>query len=658
MSAAVRADQRHSKAHPCPICGGADRDPRGRGRRCHGFTSDGYAHCSREEHAGGLSVAGDSGTYAHRLSGTCACGTQHGTDASVWRDVEAAYDYRDARGTLLFQVVRLEGKHFRQRRPDGNGGWTWQTAGIERVLYRLPELNAAPRDTTVYIVEGEKDVENLRKLGAVATCNPMGADKWGMVRDHAREALRGRHVVVIPDGDAPGRRHAADVLASLDGIAASAQVVPLPVKDASDWIAEGGTLEQLRAMHRPPVEDGEPRAQNAAPCAETGGTTHVEPTKAKWCIVPATEAWIAEALPPRSHLLVDERTGRGAVDKTGVWLFAGQGGAGKSYSTIALGLAVASGGRWLETFATSAPGRALIVAAEDDVEDIRRRVHAIAAAQGDYPTGAIERLHVLPIANRVTSLVTSTGDVYAPSADTTSLCSELAEREPYDLVIVDPYGRIAGVSIDSDNAAAAATIGALAMISTAARGLVLGVTHTSLRARIAAQHGAAEGATGIRGATGQSDYARGVLRLERDASAIWLSLAKANHVAQWEPVPLRRGDHGELSLVNAADLPTPIDKAAAKEAARRERDRLDDEAAREAAAANPGASLRQLRAIVCGARGCGKDRADAAIDRCGQRGGHASSHAQPHVAQAAPRGRGRVAPRGYGGASHADPEDE
>src|SRR5687767_7551648 len=39
------------------------------------------------------------------------------------RNIEATYDYKGADGTLLYQVVRYEGKEFRHRRPDGRGGW-------------------------------------------------------------------------------------------------------------------------------------------------------------------------------------------------------------------------------------------------------------------------------------------------------------------------------------------------------------------------------------------------------------------------------------------------------------------------------------------------------------------------------------------------------
>ena len=59
------------------------------------------------------------------------------------RRASAEYTYRDEAGRVLFEVVRYDPKEFRQRRPDGNGGWFWRLDGTRRVLYRLPELLAA-----------------------------------------------------------------------------------------------------------------------------------------------------------------------------------------------------------------------------------------------------------------------------------------------------------------------------------------------------------------------------------------------------------------------------------------------------------------------------------------------------------------------------------
>jgi 5S rRNA maturation endonuclease (ribonuclease M5) len=207
------------------------------------------------------------------------------------KTIEKVYDYFDAKGNLLFQVVRFRPKAFTQRRPVPNDnrhhiwavteGWyeedpktgdyrkaqgasqdrnnrpkpsaVWYDA-VETVPYRLPEVLAqVSKKLNVLIAEGEKDVDNLQRLGFVATCNPMGAGKW---RVHHSEYLRGANVVIIADKDDAGRKHAQQVARSLWGKASKIRVMELPdrqkpdgepikVKDASDWIEAGGTADEL-----------------------------------------------------------------------------------------------------------------------------------------------------------------------------------------------------------------------------------------------------------------------------------------------------------------------------------------------------------------------------------------------------------------------------
>lgn len=173
-----------------------------------------------------------------------------------WK-IDATYDYCDEAGLLLFQVVRIFPKDFRQRRkarkddpPDKvKGGWIWSVKGTGLVLYRLPELLNSDPNALVFVVEGEKDVDNLRAIGLVATCNPMGAGKWSQ---RYNEALRDRRIVVIPDNDDAGRSHAATVVASLKNFATIAGTLPLPALppkgDVSDWLAAGGTAAQLTQL--------------------------------------------------------------------------------------------------------------------------------------------------------------------------------------------------------------------------------------------------------------------------------------------------------------------------------------------------------------------------------------------------------------------------
>ncbi len=168
-------------------------------------------------------------------------------------NIKARYPYTAADGQLLFEVVRLEPKSFRQRRPDGAGGWIWKTKGMPLVLYRLPSVLAAVEaGTVVYVVEGEKSADSLAALGVTATCSPAGAGKW---RDSYSPALAGADVVLLPDNDPAGRDHVAGIATSLRRMhhrAARLRVLTLPdlpdKGDVVDWLAAGGTIEALAAL--------------------------------------------------------------------------------------------------------------------------------------------------------------------------------------------------------------------------------------------------------------------------------------------------------------------------------------------------------------------------------------------------------------------------
>jgi hypothetical protein len=171
------------------------------------------------------------------------------------RKIARTYDYRDARGALAFQVVRYEPKDFRQRRPDGNGAWIWNTDGVKPILYRLPELLAAPKSEPVYVVEGEKDVETARMLGLCATCTPMGAGKASRCD---LSPLRGRSVVIIADNDKPGLNHAEDLRRELRGIAANITVTKLPAHDVTDYVNAGHSRAHLESWVALAQEDARP----------------------------------------------------------------------------------------------------------------------------------------------------------------------------------------------------------------------------------------------------------------------------------------------------------------------------------------------------------------------------------------------------------------
>lgn len=187
-----------------------------------------------------------------------------GGESYYGRPIVAAYDYRDVDGKLLFQVLRLEGKDFRQRRPDGGGGWINRVGDdVPRVLYRLPELVAAGADE-IWVAEGEKDVLALVAAGVQATCCPGGAGKWGKVREDCLDAFLGASVVVVADKDEPGRRHAEQVRDSLASIASAVRIVEAAEgKDAADHLTAGHPLEQFVQVWPDPLPEYEAMLESA-----------------------------------------------------------------------------------------------------------------------------------------------------------------------------------------------------------------------------------------------------------------------------------------------------------------------------------------------------------------------------------------------------------
>jgi hypothetical protein len=133
----------------------------------------------------------------------------------------STYAYPDGR-----KVYRKPGKKFHQA---GN------TAGT--VLFHADRIGDAE---TVLVPEGEKDVLAAESIGAAAVCPAMGA---GKAHKFDWSPLRGKHVVIVADRDEPGRRHAREVAALLDGIAASVRIVEATSgKDLADHIAGAHTL--------------------------------------------------------------------------------------------------------------------------------------------------------------------------------------------------------------------------------------------------------------------------------------------------------------------------------------------------------------------------------------------------------------------------------
>ena len=203
-------------------------------------------------------VGGGLLDFERKLTGKADATCWDAINATIGRDgpkasksrgrIAATYDYDDAGGKLIYQVVRFANKGFQQRQPDSKGGWVWNMDGITRVPFNLPAL---VRSNVGLVAEGEKDALSLQKAAAefpnengslvyAATCNVGGAGKW---QDSYSPYFAGKKVFVFQDNDDAGRKHALQVCASVSKYAQGVHLVELP------GLAEHGDVSDYLETH-------------------------------------------------------------------------------------------------------------------------------------------------------------------------------------------------------------------------------------------------------------------------------------------------------------------------------------------------------------------------------------------------------------------------
>lgn len=110
----------------------------------------------------------------------------------------------------------------------------------------------------VYVAEGEKDVDALREHGLTATTNSGGAGKWRVEYSEQLRAAGAESVVIFPDNDEAGERHALSVAGFCRTAGLRVKIVKLPglppKGDVSDFFNSGHTEGELEEMARTTAE--------------------------------------------------------------------------------------------------------------------------------------------------------------------------------------------------------------------------------------------------------------------------------------------------------------------------------------------------------------------------------------------------------------------
>lgn len=379
------------------------------------------------------------------------------------------YLYRDADGIEIGAVQRYDNpKSFRPLRPVGDHGWAVGASPALKVTpYRADEVRAAIRaGRPILVVEGERDVDTAWSLGLAATCNQAGAGKWKP--SHAAH-LRGADVTVVRDQDPPGRKHAAKVHTSLQGVARSVRVVdPAPgCNDFTEHVEAVHGVEQL-------IDVTSSEAHEIGRRARVTWASEIEPEPVVW-------AW--------------EDDGEGRIAAASLCLAAGREGTGKSsfgaYATARITRGTLPGSLY------GRPRRVLYVAVEDSWK--HTLVPRLMAAGADL--SKVGRFDVITDED-------SEGTLSLPH-DNAMLEAEII-RNDVALVVIDPLMSAIGATIDTHRERDVRTaLDPLSRLADRTGAVVLGIAHFN-------KSSGTDAANLITGSGAFKNVARAVLGFARD----------------------------------------------------------------------------------------------------------------------------------------------
>jgi putative DNA primase/helicase len=304
----------------------------------------------------------------------------------------AQYVYSDEQGNPLFRVSRTAGKDFPQERFE-NGGYVWGLNGTRRVVYNLPEVLKAP---WVVVVEGEKDVESLRKIGITATTSPGGAGKW---LDAYADSFKDKQVIIFPDNDEPGRQHALKVAASVLPIAEDVKVIELPgipeKGDVSDYLRDH-SKEDLLAL----IDDAPPFTQKSK---REQDQPQSEAAKHHFTLISARDVVAAEDV--EQAWIWD-----GILPAGGMSLLVAKPKVGKTTLAFNLAVAVSRGGEFLNR--QTEQGSVVYLALEEKRGEIKKKLTAADISDeplsfhfGSAPIDAMAQVEALIVETKAKLLV-------------------------------------------------------------------------------------------------------------------------------------------------------------------------------------------------------------------------------------------------------------
>ena len=209
-----------------------------------------HAGCSLESVLDSVGLKKSDLFYSDKPQGSS---WQRYIESREHRKVEAVYNYVDCNGAYMYTKIRLQGKKLLYgilKNDRFQYGLQGQNRRELKALYFNPQAveKAIKEGKTIFIPEGEKDTDLLRKRGYVALSYG-GTNDW---QPEFAAVLKGANAIILADNDVPGINVAKRIEADLKGIAQSVKlIIPtpnLPKGDISDYFEEGHSNGEFERM--------------------------------------------------------------------------------------------------------------------------------------------------------------------------------------------------------------------------------------------------------------------------------------------------------------------------------------------------------------------------------------------------------------------------
>jgi RecA-family ATPase len=479
----------------------------------------------------------------------------------------------------------------------------WWASGQKNIIAYEPDRGELARaERYVIVCEGETDTATLLYAGFPALGCP-GATNVQVIEAHHLEGVE--RVFYVREPDRGGDQFAQLVpkrLAEL-GFAGGVHELKMPnaAKDPSAlWVRDP---EAFPGLLRAALEQAQQGPKS--PLDELWKTV------GEWGAVkeqPAPRSWLLSRPDPETN----GETSVGVLPLGKAGLLYAEGGTGKTFALTQLAVSVAVGRRWLDHFTCPNPGPVLLALAEEDPEEMKRRIWAVGRAM--RLTSAQEelverRVVAVPLAGTMVSLFDADG-----ASDSAFMCWLKAKlhlaKEPWRLVVLDPLSRFAGLDTEKDNAAATRFVQQVESLLKAPGNPTVLVAHHSRKPPSGGGQAQAD-VNNARGAKALTDGFRWSAELAHSGSeGATFKVTKSNYAPRGASVSLVRDESGCLSYTHA---PLEVESNSKRRLDRYETEAMD---LARLVSKQPGLSRTQLLTMY----GVAKHRGLAMLDDLEQRG--------------------------------------